>query len=328
MAIMQNFNRIIRLKIYKAQKAQQKKTALQLGLKTGAILNQAIAQPLQAQEAAEYTFIDCPTKGRKPSIEINGTYTGSVNMKAFNITVKNLYLNIKDENYSTVEVEAGYEGNTTTFTGMIYSMYQEAPGPEGRTVIQCMMGNIEQWLDATIQITAESGTMLLSVLEQIGQKLGVYMVYPGAHVKPLKIKQRLEHDGAVRGAIEKLKKMFEAEKLDVFVRGNYLVAILLNEGQDYINSYELEYLSAPPQENVGGSDGTYYTTVTAPWIPKLRIGDRLTIPSRTYIRNLVQVGNQSGKQDIQVTALSFQFSTTGGANSMTVQGFLVGKQNG
>ena len=291
---MQNFNRIIRLTIY--------------------------------TRAGGVTYIDYPTKGRKPAIEITGTFSSAGYIPAFNITVKNLYLNLKDQDYSTIEVEAGYEGRTTTFTGKIYSMYQEEPGPEGRTVIQCKEGSVQPWLDATIQMTLEAGSPLISALNQIGQKLGVYMVHATEHAKLLQIKQRFEYDGSVRGAIEKLKNMFGLEKLDIYLRGNYLRAIRMNDYQDFVNSYVLEYMSAPPQENTGGSDGTYYTTVTAPWMPELRIGDRLTIPSRTYIRNLVKVGTDSGTQDIQVTALSFHFGTTGGVNSMTVQGFLVGRK--
>ena len=291
---MQNFNRIIRLTIY--------------------------------TRAGGVTYIDCPTKGRKPAIEITGTFSSAGYIPAFNITVKNLYLNLKDQDYSTIEVEAGYEGRTTTFSGKIYSIYQEEPGPEGRTVIQCKEGSVQPWLDATIQMTLEAGSPLTSALNQIGQKLGVYMVHTTEHAKLLQIKQRFEYDGSVRGAIEKLKNMFGLEKLDIYLRGNYLIAIRMNDYQDFVNSYVLEYMSAPPQENTGGSDGTYYTTVTAPWMPELRIGDRLTIPSRTYIRNLVKVGTDSGTQDIQVTALSFHFSTTGGANSMTAQGFLVGRK--
>jgi len=322
---MQNFNRIIRLKIYKSTTA--KKSVVPAAVSTAGIVNSlSQLQSLALQSEGEYTYIDCPVKGRKPSIEINGTFSSKSYLPAFNITIKNLYLNLKDSNYSTVEVVAGYEGRLTTFTGKIYSMYQEEPGPEGKTVIQCKEGSVQPWLDATIQMTMEAGTLLTTVLNQIGQQLGVYMVHAGEQVKPLQLKQRFEYDGSVRGAIEKLKSLFEGDKLDIFIRGNFLVAILLKDGQDFVNSYVLEYMSAPPQENTGGSDGTYYTTVTAPWMPELRIGDRLTIPSRTYIRNLVKVGSDSGTQDIQVTALSFHFGTTGGANSMTVQGFLVGKK--
>lgn len=324
---MQNFNRIIRLKIYKT-KGSTTPSASAATTTAGIVNRLTQLKTLATGQDAGYTFIDCPTKGRKPSIEITGTFSSQSYLPAFNITIKNLYLNLKDTSYSTVEVEAGYEGRTTTFTGKIYSMYQEEPGPEGRTVIQCKEGSVQPWLDATIQMTLEAGTPLSTALNQIGQKLGVYMVHTGDQVKPLQIKQRFEHDGSVRAAIEKLKKIFEAEKLDIFLRGNFLVAISLKDGQDFVNSYVLDFMSAPPQENTGGSDGTYYTTVTAPWMPELRIGDRLTIPSRTYIRNLVKVGNASGTQDIQVTALNFHFGTTGGTNSMTVQGFLVGRKNG
>ena len=82
-------------------------------------------------------------------------------------------------------------------------------------------------------------------------------------------------------------------------------------------------MSAPPQENAGDSGGTYYTTVTAPWEPKLQKGDLLIIPSKVYVRNFTLVGGLSKTQKIEVTSLSFHFGTTGGTNSMTVQGFIV-----
>ena len=268
--------------------------------------------------------IPCPRYGRKPTIEINGEYWTANSLPAFNVTVKNLYLEIKDQNYSRLKVTAGYaDGSTDTFEGSIMSLYQESPGPEGQTVIQCQLGQVQNWLDATVDLNYEPGTKLLVILQDLQKILKATGVRTGQdNAKDLQLKERFEWNATARGALTKLQKTFEDDGLVVFVRNNYLCAVCA-PGSDYINAYDLEYLSAPPQENVGGKDGAYYTTVTAPWNPKLRVGDILRIPSKVYIRNMVQVGGASKTQTIQVTTISFHFSTTGSANSMTVQGFAV-----
>ena len=266
-------------------------------------------------------IIECPKRGRKPAIEMNGSFTTDSYLPAFNVTVKNLYLNMTSRLWSTIELEAGYEGCVIPIKGQILSMYQESPGPEGTTVIQCIQGEAKSWLDATIQADFPVNTNLYKILTTFKSKLGIKRLR-ASKVAAFTIPIQYQHDGSARDGLKKLEKMFEDKKLCIFVRNDELCAICLGD-DDCIRVHKLEYISAPPQENTGGSDGTYYTTVTAPWDPKIQKGDKLQIPSRVYVRNYNLVGNISGTQNIQVTALSFHFSTTGKANSMTIQGFLV-----
>ncbi len=266
--------------------------------------------------------IICPVRGRKPSIEITGKFTSATELGGTQIKVKNLYLNLSGEQYSKIRVEAGYEGNTTFFEGTIATMYQEAPGPEGSTIIQLQSGNMQSWLDTTVNLSYEPKTMLDTILKVLGAKLKCYGTRTGLNAAKLYLKERFESNGSAREAIEKLRSYFKDDNLSIFIRNNILCAVCIAKG-DYINQYVLDYISAPPQENAGGEAGTYYTTVNAPWSPELRIGDLLTIPAKTYIRNFNIVNLQGLKtQNIQVQSLSFHFSTTGGANSMTVQGFI------
>lgn len=265
--------------------------------------------------------IKCPTKGRKPNITINGNFTTASYLPAFNVTIKNFYMNMQGDQYKKLKVEAGYEGNTIEFEGTILSMYQEAPGPEGSTVIQCQQGKLQNYLDATVQMDYMPGTLLKVVLADLSKKLGTYGVHTGVRASTLTLTNRIQFDGSVREAMEKLEQEFVDKQLNIFVRNNTLCAICLTTG-DFVKSYTLEYMSAPPQENSGDQEGTYYTTVTAPWIPKLQKGDLLVIPSRVYMRNFTLVGGLKKTQTVQVTSLQFHFATTGGTNSMTVQGFL------
>lgn len=288
--------------------------------------NRIIDLTLYLENEDEY-HIYCPKHGRKPSIEITGNYTTENYLPAFNVTVKNLYLELKDQKYTRLKVKAGYaEGSSDVFEGSILSLYQESPGPEGRTVIQCMMGQVQSWLDESVQMNYDAGTSLEVLLSDLQKALHTTGVRTGqTDAKNLQLKERFEWDGPARGAIGKLRKEFEDEKLCVFVRNNYLCAVCM-PGNDNVQAHKLEFLSAPTQSNVGGAEGSYYTTVTAPWNPELRIGDLLRIPSKTYIKNYGLVGGESNEQTIQVTTLSFHFATTGSANSMTVQGFLVTKK--
>lgn len=268
--------------------------------------------------------IKCPRHGRKPNIEINGCYSMRGFLPSFNITVKNLYLDLQTEQYSKITVEAGYagttKGSTATFKGTILSIYQESPGPEGSTVIQCKLGILQDWLDATVSLNYDPQTSISDILDAIKNKLGAADVKLGDKARTLTTKEPFMFDGSAREAMMKLQKHFEDEKLIVFMREDKLYAELIGEG-DNDGVKVLQYLSAPPQPNTGGSNGVYYTTVTAPWMPDLNLYDKLQIPSKVYIYKFGLVGNKDKKtQNIQVTTLSFHFGTTSNANSMTVQG--------
>lgn len=265
--------------------------------------------------------IKCPRHGIKPNIEITGSFGTKNILPSFNITIKNLYLDLQKEQYSAIKVECGYDGNTIPIEGTILTMYQESPGPDGRMVIQCQLGKLTDWLEANVDLNFEAGDAITEVLDAIKSKLNITQTSYGDEAKKLKLPENYMHNGSAREAMSKLSNMFQDKHLAVFMREKMLIAICLAEG-DKVGEERLEYMSAPPQPNTGDDAGTYYTTVTAPWNPKLQIGDVLTIPSRVYMKNYGMVG--SGKeQKIQVTALSFHFGTTGSVNSMTVQGFVV-----
>lgn len=270
-------------------------------------------------ETGKPKTIACPRHGRKPSIEIDGNFYADMTLPAFHITVKNLNLDLQKEQYARIKVVCGYEGNTVPIEGTILSIYPESPGPESNTVIQCQLGNVKDWLEASVNLNFEAGTVLTSILDAIKSQLGV-QVFKGDQAKTLKLETPFMHNGSAREAIAKLIKTFEAKRLALFMRDTTLCAVCVTTG-DFVGTHVLQYISAPPQMNLGDEHGTYYMTIKAPWMPKLRIGDLLEVPSRIYMHNYKLVG--TGKtQRIQVTTISFHFSTTGGANSMTVQGFV------
>lgn len=267
--------------------------------------------------------IPCPVKGRKPNIELSGYLYANGDIPAFNLTIKNLYLELKDDIYTKVEVEAGYEGCTAKLEGSIITIYQEEPGPEGSTYIQCNEASMTDWLDAYVNLNYAKGTYLNKILEEIGNKIKVKGTLVKGKAAGMMITDDFEHNGTARDACTKLKKMFQNDYLVIFIRNEMLTAICLSQG-DYINAHTLKYMSAPLQFNAGGdSSGSYYATVSAPWDPSLQPGDMLIIPSMVYQRYGERVGTNTGTQKIEVQSMEFHFGTCSGSNSMKVQGYLI-----
>ena len=206
MAVKGNFNRIINLTLNKSSYDDK-------GFK-----------------ALTPTFIRCPVRGRKPKIEINGTWTTDVDMPAFNITIQNLYIDILKDQYSSVEVECGYEGNTKTIQGDIITMYQESPGPEGKTVIQCVYGRLQQWLDATVSLNFEAGTPIGAVLDSIKDKIKAERLMFGVKAAALSLKAPMSFTGTARGALNYLINEFQDEKLSIYPHGLEIRALCVSKG--------------------------------------------------------------------------------------------------
>ena len=207
--------------------------------------------------------------------------------------------------------------------GSILSVYQESPGPDGRTILQCQLGQLSTWLDATIQVTFDAGTSIQTVLEKFKSTIGAHQVVIGkSKAQNLKLKTIYEHDGTIRDGLTKLQNQFADEKLYVFLRNDTLCAVCITT-EDYIASHKLQYLSAPVQPNAGTEDGGYMT-LTGPWLPQLSMGDMLEVPAKVYMRYLTTVNRNAGNSIfIQVSEMSIHFGTTGGVNSMTVKGATV-----
>ena len=271
----------------------------------------------------KWKSIITPRHGIKPQIEINGTLHPTRTLSAFNITIKNLYMDLRTEEYSKIRVRAGYANNWIQFEAEIFSMYQDSPGPDGTWVIQCVLGQVmETWLNTTVSVKYNNGTMLTEILNNLNKKLGGTGVTTGAKAKGLSLKAPLQFDGSVRDLLTNLEARFADRHLRTFMRGSTICAICITEG-DFINTRVLEYMSAPPQQNPGDEDGNWTTMITAPWMPDLSPGDQLSIPSNIYRYSGSLVGGANKTQLMEVTEINFHFGTRGSINQMTCRGFIV-----
>lgn len=264
----------------------------------------------------------CPRHGVKPDIQINGTLGSDNNLWAFHIMIKNFYFNLRAEPYSRIKVRAGYANNPITFEANIRNMYQQTPGPDGTTVIECLYGNVTKtWLDTMVDLNYEAGTSLSDIIEAIKNKLNAVDKHMGAKAQQLKLDEPLQFEGSARDALKTLEQRFQDRHLITFMRGDLLCALCLTKG-DCVERHVLQYLSTPPQINPGDSEGTWTAQITAPWMPELLPGDELTIPLQTYIKNGKLVGGASKYQKMQVTKMSFHFGTKGSINQMTCDGYI------
>lgn len=266
--------------------------------------------------------IICPRHGIKPNIEINATYGAAFQLHAFHITIKNLYVDLRTEQYSHIRVRAGYANNNTVFEADILNMYQDNPGPESTTTIECLTGNLTQtWLDSTVSLDFKSGTTLNEIMQKLKSKLNASSVTLGKAAIKLSLEQPMQFNGTVRSALISLQDRFKDDYLQVFMQGSKLCAVCNTKG-DYINQRVLQYMSAPIQKNPGDEQGNWTAMITAPWMPDLLPGDELVIPNQVYIRDGNLVGGAQPTQKMEITEMSFHFSTVGRVNQMTCEGFI------
>lgn len=264
----------------------------------------------------------CPLHGRKPNIEINGSFTQAAELGAFNIKVKNLYMDLTESAYAGIRVEAGYEGNLISFQGSIFNMYQESPSPEGSIIIQCQIGKIyDKWVGKSLSLHISKGQKLYDVLSNIASVLGL-SVSVAPSLQTLTVNQDLYLDGSILGAVQKLKQMFSTQDLVIKARENILHAWSLKDAAGAVPR-KIDYLSAPIQATAGGENGAYNVTLSARWEPQLEIGDLLMYPSKSYVKFGVQVNSaaEQGYGRIHVYNIQFQFGTVGSANNMIVRGY-------
>jgi hypothetical protein len=275
------------------------------------------------QKLTNYKSIICPRFGIKPDIQINGTLGADGNLWALHIMIKNFYYDLRTEQYSKVKIRVGYANKPITLEANILNMYQQTPGPEGTTVVECLYGNVAQkWLDTMVDLNYPKDTSLTDIIKAIKTKLNATNIHMGVKAGALKLDSPLQFEGSARNALTELEKRFQDKHLQTFMRGDVLCAICLTEG-DCVSQHVLQYLSAPPQQNPGDSQGTWTTQITAPWMPEVMPGDEIIIPLQTYIRNGQLVGFGSKMQRLHVTKMSFHFGTKGSINQMTCDGYIV-----
>lgn len=249
--------------------------------------------------------IASPLWGRKPNINITGTFTSQDNITIFEVRIYNLYLDVDYSEVHSLVVTCGYAGEKqTAIVGAISAMYTDSPGPDRVTVIQCTNADVGKWLTKACDISVEKGESFKTVLETISKDIGFNP--PKINKVDKTLESPFEHNGLVKDAVHKLRDLFPS----VFIRidSNFFSA---SEKSGSGTKYQIRYLSSAPQFS-GAS-----VSFTSPWIPALRPEDTVQLSTSYYVQDITSM-TLDKKSEFKVTSVSFEFSTIDGTNSMTV----------
>lgn len=264
--------------------------------------------------------IICPEKGRKPTIEIVGQYTLGDCVESMNINIKNFYLDAIGKAFPKIRVAAGYGAQKKEFECSVFSIYQESPGPEGSTVIQCTPVNQETWNKATVNAHIDAGGSLKDAITAISDAFdGFSAPLIDDSVADLKSETQLDFNGLAREELRKVEKAFP--DVMVSVVGSQIVCWDRKKPKPKENR-KIDFMSAPPQIT-GGGDNASLAVITAPWDPDLKCGELVEFPARYYGGRSGNVTKEAETMTIVSYSVQFQFSTTGNANKMVVTGTVV-----
>jgi len=259
--------------------------------------------------------IKCPKKGRKPSIEITGHLTGDSTLDTINITVKNMNLEIMGSDFPKVRVTAGYDDSTTTFDCDIFLTYQDSPGPESITTIQCTVGSLETCLKKTVSGLVQKDGSLQDAVKIVTDALGFDAPAIDPTAAKMKTETQLCLDGMAREALYKMKAAFP---LAAFTLADNKIRVIALDVPQKAAIESIRYMSAPTQFT-GGKNNPVQAVVTAPWIPVLRCHMPVEIPAKFY-KGKGSVSQITDTTIITPYSIQIHFATTGSANKMVVSG--------
>lgn len=291
---LSNFDKVINVKLYRS----------------------GIDNATEEQREFLDAYIKCPAHGRKPNIEIQGNLYSADKMSPIQVNIKNLYLDgLSEKNYTRVVIEAGYADSLQfVFEGRIQMIYQAAPGPESEVVINCLEGNVYNWLNNNVELNLPVNFSIKDAVEQIASALKYSTELNGVEtISP----DKMTYSGSARGAITELKKRFP--ELDIIVNRSTIRCF----SRDYINidaAKAVSFLSSPPQL-IGSEETKGLATLTAPWDPSIRPGDTVSFPSKYYSARKLS-GRTNERTFMRVVTEQIQFSTTGNANKMVLMGMI------
>lgn len=262
------------------------------------------------------TAIKCPKRGRKPSIEITGQFVENGCTPAINIRVKNLYIEEIGDDFPAVRVTAGYDDSTSTFDCSVFNMYQEAPGPESVVVIQATLGGeLDKFLNNTVSGLVQAGGSLEDAIKLVSDALDFNAPSIDKKAAKLKTETQLCLDGTAREALKKIKAAFPS--IVTTIADNKIKVYSLDDPSQNAVA-RIDYMSAPVQLT-GGKGNVTFAVVTGPWVPSLRCGEPVEFPTKFYAGK-TGVSSSSAMSVMTPQSIQFQFSTTGTANKMVVEG--------
>lgn len=254
--------------------------------------------------------IKTPRAGRKPNIEISGVITQKDFVSSFEIRITNLYLADKIlSDYHEIEVIAGYENKMSAgIKGTILNIYNESPGPDKVTVIQCAAASFNKWLNTTVNLELDENFKLSEAVDKITKSLNFDEAFIDSAIQSMTSPTPLKINGGAKQAVSELEKLFPEIKI---ILSPNKISIYPKEGKTNGKNYLLPLLIQAPQFSGG------VVNLIAPWQPEIFPGDTVTFSTNYYSTQTTstdKIGNTA-----EVVSLEFNFSTYS-TNEMHITG--------
>ena len=268
---------------------------------------------------ADGTFdkVVCPPTGRKPTIRLKGTLYSQSDLLQVELRLTNLYVPQPLSAYKRVKVTAGYKGNLQyAFTGSIHLAFQELPGPDGVTVFQLLLGNLDTWRGTFISTVYFKGQQLRDVLIEVAGEMGLTLTYdadPG-----LALKVDVPWNSYAKDLIVHLKDLFTSYDTDTHAKtgieispiGDKLICYTCGKGRTGQTIWKPDFISHARSQASGFE-------IQGPWIPQLLPGDLIYVDPEFFRQDfggaIVGHGNT-----FVVYLVDFDFCTTDDTNSMSL----------
>lgn len=256
--------------------------------------------------------IKTPRYGRKPQISISGKLGMERNANEFELRITNLYSDSILSGLTSIDVFAGYADNLSfALSGSVQNIYTENPAPDKVTVIQCVTAEYDTWLNKTAKIEFQSSFSVKAFADKVSSALGFDSAIIDSDIAGETFNAPFSHNGRIIDAIGKFIKGIHIDGLCITPQNKRLRIFRASaNGKVYSASHTLNLLSQSPQFSGG------VVNLVLPWIPTVKPGDLVQFPTEIAKASIGALQYNKAVVD----TVSFEFSTLGGGNQMTIVG--------
>lgn len=245
-------------------------------------------------------------KGRKPNITVTGTFLPKNNMNNFEVRISNCYISIQE--YEKIKLSCGYEENKAeTIEGSITNRYIEKPAPEQVVLFECLTANYTNWCTKTVNLKFKVGDSIKDIISKISTELKFASPNFAEDISET-LKAPLNETGLCSNVIQQIKNLFP--ELNILIDSN---RITVTKEKGTGKKFVIKYLSSPPQ--ILGNQITF----VAPWDPQIRPDDIVQLKMETFKKDGIVATDVKLYSEYKILSMSFEFSTVGSENSMTIQ---------
>jgi hypothetical protein len=269
-----------------------------------------------AKDNGQSVDIKCPRTGVKPNITLSGQFAANIiynaELKLTNLYMPDLLSTGHGSTYTKVTATVGYaDYMMTPITGQIWVAYQARPSPDGVTVFQFNTGWYDQWMSTTVSSHETKGTRLTDLLTRVCKsiKVGDKYVWVQSFIDgSFETKTSFDFDGTICDLCLKLGHDYG---LTILPDGDGLVVKYSGVGYNsYAPVREITYFKDIKKDASG-------YTITAPFDPAVRPGTYIKVNTKYMSADLSAMYAKFGSL-FYVIHESFEFSTVGDANQMTL----------